>query len=417
MRRPARLAICLAGIASVSLIAASGAAAASATPDEENLVRTYSPILMMRAQEDVNDPCNTTEEQFSPPTWVEVVLGNPRVTLVHRVEGKNIPIKEAPTAADIAGLNSDYYLDLPGDALSAGCTYARDYLRLKSNNRAPPITYAHIAHQTGHSGLAVQYFFFYYFNQFNDVHEGDWEGMQIAFDADTPAEALAQGPSQIALFQHGGGERAGWDDSKVKKEGTHPVVYPAAGSHATFFDSAIYIQNGSHGSGVGCDNTTAPHASVEPEPIILPDRGPPGSQYQWLSYLGHWGEWQKGFNIGPQGATTKSQWFEPFTWMDGVRQDSPKLPGAALLGPAPSSAFCGAIEQVSKFINLEAKSTIGALAIALVILLLLIVPPLLTRWRPVDLSTLRHPWAIGQLLRAAAQLYRKNWRVLVPIGL
>jgi hypothetical protein len=418
MRRPVWLAICLVGIASAPLIAASGAAAASSTPAEENLVRTYAPILMVRAQEDpVGDPCDTTEEQFSPPTWVEVVLGNPNVTLIHRVDGRNIPIKKAPTAADIAGLDSDYYLDLPGNALSAGCTYARDYLGLKSSGHAPPITYAHIAHQTGHSGLVVQYFFFYYFNQFNDVHEGDWEGMQIAFDADTPAEALAQGPSEIALFQHGGGERAGWDDTKVKKEGTHPVVYPAAGSHATFFDSAIYIQNGSHGSGVGCDNTSDPHARVEPEPVILPDRGPPGSQYQWLSYLGHWGEWQKGFNIGPQGATTKSQWFEPYTWMDGVRQDSPKLPGGALLGPAPSTAFCGAIEQVSKFINLEAKSTLGALAIALVILLFLIVPPLLTRWRPVDLSTLRHPWAIGQLLRAAAQLYRKNWRVMVPIGL
>jgi hypothetical protein len=417
MRRLGRLAISLAAIVSVSLVAASGAAAASSTPDEENLVRTYAPILMTRAQEDVADPCDTTEEQFSPPTWVEVVLGNPNVRLIHRVDGKNIPIKRAPTAADIAGLNSDYYLDLPGDALSAGCTYARDYLNLKSHSKAPAITYAHIAHQTGHSGLAVQYFFFYYFNQFNDVHEGDWEGMQIAFDADTPAEALAQGPSQIALFQHGGGERARWDDTKVRKEGAHPVVYPAAGSHATFFDSAIYIQNGSHGSGVGCDNTTAPHARVEPEPIILPDRGPPGSQYQWLSYLGHWGEWQKGFNIGPQGAPTKSQWFEPFTWMDGVRQDSPKLPGGALLGPAPSTAFCGAIEQVSKLINLEAKTTLGALAIAVVILLLLLVPPFLTRWRPVDLSTLRHPWAVGQLLRASSQLYRKHWRVLVPIGL
>ena len=418
MRRPRGLAICLAAIALISLVAASGAAATSSTPDEDNLVRTYAPILMVRAQEDpVEHPCNTSEEQFSPPTWVEVVLGNPSVKLIHRVDGKNQPVKAAPTAADIAALNSDYYLDLPGSALSAGCTYAKDFSRLKSQSRAPPITYAHIARETGHSGLVVQYWFFYYFNQFNDLHEGDWEGMQIAFDADTPAEALAQGPSEIALFQHGGGERGSWDDPKVRKEGTHPVVYPAAGSHATFYDAAIYIQNGKNGSGVGCDNTDTPHSRVEPEPIILPDRGPPGSRYQWLSYLGHWGEWQKGFNIGPQGPVTKSQWFEPFTWMAGIRQDSPKLPGGALLGPAPSTAFCGAIEQVSKFINLEAKTTIGALAIALVILLLLIVPPFLTRWRPVDLSGLRHPWAVGQLLRASAQLYRKNWRVLVPIGL
>ena len=58
----------------------------------------------------------------------------------------------------------------------------------------PPITYAHIATQKGHSGFVVQYWFFYYFNQFNDLHEGDWEGMQIAFDAADAREALARVP-------------------------------------------------------------------------------------------------------------------------------------------------------------------------------------------------------------------------------
>ncbi|HSD23146.1 MAG TPA: hypothetical protein VLB79_02340 [Solirubrobacterales bacterium] len=418
MRRPGTLAICLAAIASVSLIAPSAAAAVAPTPDEENLVRAYAPILELRAQEDpVNDPCDTTEEQYNPPTWVEVVLGNPRVKLVHYVDGREVVVKSAPTEADIAGLNEDYYLDLPGDTLNAGCDYARDFLNLKSDGKAPPITYAHIARETGHSGLVVQYWFFYYFNQFNDVHEGDWEGMQISFDADTPAQALADGPSQIALFQHAGGERADWDDTKVRKDGTHPIVYPAAGSHATFYDSAIYIQNGKNGSGVGCDNTSQPLTRTEPEPIIVPTHAPPGAMQQWLSYLGHWGQREKGFNNGPTGPVTKSQWLEPFTWMEGIRQDSPKLPGGTLLGPAASTAFCGAIAGVSEFINLQAKNTLGAIALALCLLLLLVVPPFLTRWRPVDLSTLRHPWAIGQLLRAAGKLYGRHWRVLLPIGL
>ena len=49
--------------------------------------------------------------------------------------------------------------------------------------------------------------------------------MQIVFDTGTPETALAHGPSEIALFQHGGGETADWDDSKVQKDGSHPIVY------------------------------------------------------------------------------------------------------------------------------------------------------------------------------------------------
>ena len=105
-------------------------------------------------------------------------------------------VKTAPSAADIAGLDDTYYLNLPGDPLNAGM-HLRDGLRRPARaGKAPPITYAHIARETGHRGLVVQYWFFWYFNQFNDLHEGDWEGMQIAFDADTAAGALKQGPSR-----------------------------------------------------------------------------------------------------------------------------------------------------------------------------------------------------------------------------
>jgi hypothetical protein len=419
MRRPGWLAALLVLTASASLPLTASAGAAS-TPEEDQLVEAYAPHLMLREQTDKDGNCNTREEQYNPPTTVDTVLGNRTVKLVHYVGGQDLTIKTGPTAADIAGLGDDYYLDLPGDPLDVQCpkvgSYATDFKALRDAGRAPAVTYAHIATEPGYTGLVVQYFFFYYFNQFNDVHEGDWEGMQISFDADTPAEALAKGPSQIALFQHAGGERANWGDTKVQKDGTHPIVYPAAGSHATFYDDAIYIQNGSHGSGVGCDNTSGPHIESNPRPVIVPTAAAPGSEFQWLSFLGHWGQREKGFNNGPQGPTTKKQWLRPFTWMSGVRQDSPRLPGGAILGPAASTAFCGAIEGVSEFINLEAKSTIGAIGLGIALLLLIVVPPMFTRWRPVDISTLRHEWPVGQLLRGARQLYGRHWRTMLAIA-
>jgi hypothetical protein len=419
MRRPGWLAALLVLTASAWL--STTATAGAVTSSEQNhLVATYAPHLMLREQQS-DDNCNTREEQYNPPTTVNIVLRNPAVKLVHYVGGKDVVVKKGPTARDIASLGDDYYLDLPGDPLRIKCpargSYAKDFQALRNDGQAPAVTYAHIATEPGHSGLVVQYWFFYYFNQFNDVHEGDWEGMQISFDdADTPAAALEQGPSQIALFQHAGGERADWDDAKVQKDGTHPVVYPAAGSHATFYDNAIYIQNGSHGSGVGCDDTQSPHIEARPTPLIMPTTAAPGSEFQWLGFLGHWGQREKGFNNGPQGPTTKSQWLRPFTWMEGIRQSSPRLPGGAVLGPAVSTAFCGAIAGASEFINLEAKSRLGAIALALAVLLLIFVPPLFTRWRPVDLSTLRHQWAVGQLLRGARQLYGRHWRTMLAIA-
>ena len=116
------------------------------------------------------------------------MLGNPSVWLTTYVEGEGLKkLKRAPTAADVAGLGENYYLDLNGRVLGDTCVYARDFEQLLDEGKAPVVTYAHIAREAGHPGFALQYWFFWYFNQFNDLHEGDWEGMQVTFDADGPA--------------------------------------------------------------------------------------------------------------------------------------------------------------------------------------------------------------------------------------
>src|SRR5919206_433924 len=99
------------------------------------LVVTYAPIVMLRAQK--TPPCETSEEQYAPPTSVPAVLGNPRVRLlIHTVHGMQV-VKRAPTAADIAGRGENAYLDLPGSPLRGGCKYARDFAELKRAGRAP----------------------------------------------------------------------------------------------------------------------------------------------------------------------------------------------------------------------------------------------------------------------------------------
>jgi len=400
-----------ASLAALALAVAPAGATAGGARDE--LVRTYSPITMLRTSDSL--PCDDAAEQYEPTT-VDVVLGNPDVDLISP-PGDDTPPLAGPTAADIADLPKGWYLDLPGDPLHAGCTYAKAFAKLVAADEAPPVTYAHIRRAPGDDELVVQYWFYYYFNQFNDVHESDWEGMQIIFDATTVRAALEAGPSEIGLFQHGGGERADWTDSKVEKRDTHPVVYPAAGSHATFYRSAIYIENGRKGSGVGCDNSSEPVREVTPRPVAVPTHPAPGSRFEWLTYEGRWGQRESGFNNGPTGPNTKQQWLDPIKTQESLRHSSPVLPGGALLGPAITGAYCGAVAHVTGLLNLAAQTTLGAILLVVGLAILIVFPLTRTRWRPVRLEPLRQERRFGQLVRAARQLYGHHWQTLTVLGL
>ena len=382
----------------------------------QRLANEYAPITMVRVEDD--PPCDTTEEQYQP-TSVETVLGNPTVTLERAVPGghRTQVVRRAPTAKDIAGLGSDYYLNLKGSPLGDTCVYARSFAALKRAGKAPVVTYAHIARERGYSGFALQFFFFWYFNQFNDLHESDWEGMQLTFDADSPREALGEEPDQMILFQHAGGERADWDDEKVQTDGRHPVVHPAAGSHATFYSSAVYVENGEHGSGLGCDNSAPAERELRPRPIPLPERATRTGPFAWLSYTGHWGQKEAGFNTGPTGPATKKEWTRPFSWMAEQRRSSPRMPAGSLVGAAVTQAFCGVVADVSGLLNAKQRSSVGTI-LALSVAIILIAAFLgLTRWRPVDVEHLRARRAFGQLIRAARQLYGRHWRPMVLIAL
>jgi hypothetical protein len=408
------------GLATIALLLLVLAAPAAAQPPSaaQRLADRFAPIAMVREQQ--SPPCQTTAEQYQP-TSVDAVLGNPAVKLVRDVPGVGLrTVKTAPSAADIARLGDGWYLDLPGNPLAPdSCGYARDFQKLVAEGRAPVVVYAHVAREQGRPGFALQYWFYWYFNQFNDLHEGDWEGMQLSFDEPSPAVALARGaqPKEIIVFQHAGGERAGWDDSKVRKDGTHPVVYPAAGSHATFYASTVYVENGARGAGLGCDNTSGPVRELRPRAVLLPDQITIDGPFKWMSYAGRWGQKEKSYNNGPTGPQTKTQWVQPFTWMEAQRTTSPRLPGGSIAGPQITSAFCGAVASVTSFLNRRDDSPASAYASLALVVGLFALFVGVTRWRPVDLDRLRAPRAFGQLVLTAARLYVRHWRVVVPLGL
>lgn len=410
--------------ASLLLVAfASFDAAAASDPDRQGgsertaavrLAEKHSPVMMIREQED--PLCGTDGEQYQPMP-VDAIFGDPRVRLmVNRPDGSIDPVTSAPGRKRLASSDEEHFIDLPGEPLGDTCVYSKDFDALKRAGRVPVTVYAHIAREPGEPGLALQYWFFWYFNQFNDLHEGDWEGMQLTFDADTAEEALRQEPDEMILFQHAGGERAEWSDTKVEKRGTRPVVYPAAGSHATFYMPAVFVQNGARGSGVGCDITAEPLRRIEPSTVLLPDEPTDRGRFAWLAFDGRWGQKEKGFNNGPTGPQTKDQWSRPFTWMTQQRHSSPRMPGGSIVGPQATGAFCGIIAEATGLLNLQQSDPLMAYLIIAVLVTAAVLLFGATRWRPASADRLRSTRTYGQIMGAAILLYRRHWRVLTVLA-
>src|SRR4029078_714481 len=182
------------------------------------------------------------------------------------------------------------HLDFPGSALAPGCDYLR-WQRMLVEGQSP-VVYAHIATDAERPGrLALQYWLFYVFNDWNNLHEGDWEMIQLVFDAPTPAQALDEGPVEVGYSEHDGAERATWNDDKLERvDGTHPVVHPASGSHANFSDQALYLGSSAE-QGVACDDTRGPTLDVRPVVRTIPsDPDEARKAFPWIAFQGRWGE-------------------------------------------------------------------------------------------------------------------------------
>ena len=97
-------------------------------------------------------------------------------------------MKVAPTATTCAAGRTDYHLDFPGEALRRAATYESGPPG-RTGDR-PPTIYARVGPRLTGQARALQYWIFYVYNDFNNKHEGDWEMIQLDFDAPDPTAAL-----------------------------------------------------------------------------------------------------------------------------------------------------------------------------------------------------------------------------------
>ena len=412
-RRPAA-ALATLGVlvaAVVATLAVAHPAYADSSAAAQQLAQRYSPIVMLR---DFTKPCGPGEAYV--PMRVDALLGNPEIAL-RQVGNHDAVITWGPTAADLYGRGTGTYLDLPGDALSPGCIYARDSARYTP--LAKSAVYAHVTTQADRPGyVAVQYWLYWYYNDWNDKHESDWEFVQVLIKAPSVGAALDTEPFQVGYAQHTGGETAAWDDSdKLQKEGTHPVVYSSEGSHASYFEPALFLGR-SADEGFGCDNTQAPNTRVVPTAVLLPDRpSGPHSPFAWLDFNGRWGERHAGPNNGPDGPLGKPRWRQPVTWEENLRPSSFVIPGGSDTPPALVGTFCDVVGKGSVLYVRYAAQPGAVLAVLAVLALALTFLLRRTRWDKVPAYPVVRRRRSGQIARTAVDLYRHHPLAFVVVGL
>jgi hypothetical protein len=386
------------------------AAAPASLGDERVLAERYAPVVRLVEQTEECGPGEPYE-----PMDVDSLFGRPTVALRGPWNPDDL-IEVAPNAKDLASGLYEYHLDFPGNALDPGCGYERWARRIAEGHM--PIVYSHVATDPDHPGrLALQYWIFYAYNDWNNLHEGDWEMIQLVFEAGSPREALAGRPTKIGYSQHEGAEQATWGAEKLELVGgTHPVVYPAAGSHANFFDEGLFLGS-SAAEGVGCDNTTGPHDDIRPAVATIPsDTSKARTEFPWISFQGRWGELQPRFFNGPTGPNLKTQWTEPIRWSGDWRERSFAVPAGSAVGTSGTDFFCGAIGRGSRalvqLVNRPLQFTLVLVALAL----LLIYAVTRTDWRPAAALRLARRRAWGQTLAASVRMYAANLRLVLGIG-
>ncbi|CAG0935563.1 hypothetical protein TFLX_04405 [Thermoflexales bacterium] len=270
-----------------------------------------APNAGMQTQTLPVDPDQALAEQYAPilyaadgenyfPVTIDYTLRNSRLKL------SNGQFINMPTVSDlISHMTDGSRLDFAGDSPTGTQTI------WDASVGRDPTVYTYIS-RTG-SLTAIQYWFHYFYNDWaaskgcykpgiscqpslGNNHEGDWEGIQVVLQDDTPIQAV--------YSQHFDHTRRQWQ--YVEREGEHPVVYVGWGSHASFFKDAYYSHI------IGGAETTGRKPLPPSNISLLRSKEDPA----WLQFQGIWGidDGILGLGGSPTGPAQRDNWADPFTW-------------------------------------------------------------------------------------------------------
>lgn len=394
-------------------VVSAGEGADSVTDADRALAERFVPVVMLQTQPEA---CSLDGEPFIPMS-VDAVLDNPEVAL--RQQGPDgLVALWGPTASDLFRYGPNFYLDFPGASLEPGCAYERDMHRYLDERGLGPLVYAHVMVAPDDPGvIALQYWFYFYYNDWNNKHESDWEGIQLLFRADSAEEALATEPYSVGYAQHTGGERADWTDAKLQRDGDRPVVYTSARSHASYYSDSFFLGRGAS-EGFGCDDTTAPSTRVDPEVVVLPDSvSSADDPYAWLAFQGRWGERHAGAYDSPTGLVSKYRWTNPVAWDAQLRDGSVTVPVGDTAAGEVIDAFCRVVQWGSGQALLVQLSPVRVLVTLVVLVIAVRFLLGRTSWTPTTPRPIVRRRRAGQILRTALDRFRRDPATYLGLGL
>ncbi len=298
------------------------------------LITQAAPAGMVLAQEETPLSDQELVEMYAPalyfhpgelfrPQSVDVMVNTARLRQAQR-NWLDVNILQEVTLGDLLGFGDESYaLDVwfgdEGASDFKNYSAHRAYYEavLSPEAGGPPIiTYAHLVRDEDVEHITIQYWMFYYYNDWFNKHEGDWEMVQVTLSA-------AGEPEWVIYSQHHGGTRRAWEMAPIE-DGTHPAVYVALGSHANYFVGEENYPNGQDIGNIRIEimDRTGAFGRIYPEVILTPTREEVEADpeawegFEWLPFGGHWGEFafQSDFG-GPLGPADKGdQWEQPYAW-------------------------------------------------------------------------------------------------------
>ena len=303
----------------------------------ERIVEKFAPILWLHPNEAYE------------PKEIGILVNHAKVKRISTDEVINL--RDIPVNQRLEKLGSlagtDWHLDYSHLSLQDGPEAYRDiYQKVLAKNYKTTV-YTRVTTQSGKT--IVQYWFFYFFNDWHIRfdHEGDWEMIELVFDGENLQKIYEQGMPEFAVYsQHGklilgiaaGGTKRKWVD--VNKLGNHPYVFVGKGSHANYFQATSPVLLDPQSLPEWVDETSMEGIQLIPvelegiftrtktkfvsfgKPVLLPEINDPSVKAisPWLLFQGRWGEWvgEKSPNNGAEAPISHDSWRYPLNWTDSL---------------------------------------------------------------------------------------------------